>query len=105
MPTKFAEKIYLQLKKVPKGKVTTYKELAKSVGSKAYRAVGSALKNNPYAPLVPCHRVVSSDGKIGGFKGHKTGSTIIEKIKILNEEGIDIGTGKIKQFEKVLFKF
>ena len=105
MPTEFAQKVYQQLSKVPKGKVTTYKELAKSLGVKAYRAVGTALRDNPYAPTIPCHRVVSSDGTIGGFKGYKTGHTIEEKIKLLNNEGIDIEIGKIKQFEKVLFKF
>lgn len=104
MPTKFAEKIYSQLRKVPKGKVTTYKELAKSIDSKAYRTVGSALRNNPYAPKIPCHRVISSNGKIGGFKGFKTGSAIDEKIKMLKNEGVKIESGKVTEFEKILFK-
>ena len=105
MPTPFAEKIYEQLKKVPKGRVTTYKALANSVGSKAYQAIGTAMKNNPYAPDVPCHRVVSTDGSIGGFKGKKTGETIQEKVEMLRKEGIEVETGRVKNFTKVLFTF
>ena len=105
MSTEFSKKIYNQLKKVPKGKVTTYKELAQSLGSKAYQAVGTAMKNNPDAPHVPCHRVVSANGSIGGFKGHKTGRAIDEKIVLLRSEGIEVEGGKIKNFEKVLHKF
>ncbi len=105
MSSKFAEKIYAQLRKVPKGKVTTYKELAKSIGSNVYRAVGSALRDNPYAPQVPCHRVVSSNGKIGGFKGFKTGKTIDDKIKMLNDEGVEIKSGKLINFDKKIFRF
>ncbi len=105
MPTEFAQKVYQQLSKVPKGKVTTYKELAKSLGVKAYQAVGAALRENPYAPKIPCHRVVSSDGTIGGFKGYKTGETIDEKIQMLKKEGIEFDNGKVKNFEEVLFRF
>ena len=67
----FNEKVYSLLKKVPKGKVTTYKVLAEKLGTKAYRAVGQAIRCNPYAPEVPCHRCVSSVGSIGGFMGTK----------------------------------
>lgn len=102
-PTEFANKVYQQLKKVPKGRVTTYKILANSVGTKAYQAIGTAMKNNPYAPQVPCHRVVASDGTIGGFKGKKTGKTITEKIKLLESEGITIAKQKIIDFEKILY--
>ncbi len=105
MPTAFSEKIYFQLRKVPKGRVTTYKALAKSLGTKAYQAVGTAMKNNPYAPQVPCHRVVNADGSIGGFKGYKTGKTIQEKIELLQNEGVKIKNGKVENFEAVLFNF
>lgn len=91
----FAEKVYEQLKKVPKGKVTTYKKLATSLGTKAYRAVGSALKNNPYAPIVPCHRVVKSDGKVGGFMGKLEGEEVAKKIVLLRNEGVEILGGKV----------
>ena len=63
----FAEKCYSLLRKVPKGKVATYKSIAHALGNKAYRTVGNAMHKNSYAPEVPCHRVVCSDGKIGGF--------------------------------------
>jgi methylated-DNA-[protein]-cysteine S-methyltransferase len=100
MPTHFAGKVYSALRKVPKGKVTTYKKLAESINSKAYRAVGHALSQNPYAPAVPCHRVVASDGTIGGFMGQKTGEAIRKKIKLLESEGIVVENGKIVDFEK-----
>lgn len=94
----FNERCYRILRKVPKGKVTTYKEIAKALHSKAYRAVGSAMHNNPYAPIVPCHRVIKSDGSIGGFfSGTKT------KIKMLKSEGIAIVSNKI-DLKKYLFK-
>lgn len=91
----FAERVYEELKNVPKGKVTTYKILAEKLGTKAYRAVGAALKNNPYAPEVPCHRVVASDGSIGGFMGKKSGKEIDKKINMLLEEGVEIIKGRI----------
>lgn len=105
MPKTFAQRIYQQLKKVPKGKVTTYKALAHSLNSKAYRAVGTAMKKNPFAPDVPCHRVVSSNGAIGGFKGEKSGKSIEEKIVLLRNEGIVIENLRVKNMEQVLFTF
>ncbi len=95
----FAEKIYSKLRKVPKGKVTTYRALARSINSKAYRAVGTAMNKNPYWPKVPCHRCVNADGRVGGFA---TGTK--KKITLLKKEGITIKNGKIdlKKFE---FKF
>ena len=101
----FAENIYEELQKVPKGKITTYKLLANAVGSKAYRAVGQALKINPFAPTVPCHRVVASNGTIGGFMGEKVGSTIDKKIKMLESEGIRFKKNKVVDFKNVLFVF
>jgi methylated-DNA-[protein]-cysteine S-methyltransferase len=101
----FSEKIYEQLRKVPKGRVTTYKELAHSVNSKAYRAVGQAMRKNPYAPLIPCHRVVASDGSIGGFSGSKTGLPIQKKIQMLRKEGIEFEDNRVTDFEEKLFRF
>jgi methylated-DNA-[protein]-cysteine S-methyltransferase len=101
----FYEKVYTQLRKVPKGKVTTYKELAKALKTKAYRAVGQAMRHNPYAPEVPCHRVVASDGTIGGFSGKKTGKAIQDKISMLKKEGIEFEKNKIKDFEERLYRF
>jgi methylated-DNA-[protein]-cysteine S-methyltransferase len=91
----FTERVYEELRKVPKGKVTTYKKLAEKLGTKAYRAVGSALKNNPFAPKVPCHRVIKSDGSIGGFMGKMTGEEVAKKIVLLRSEGIEIVGMKI----------
>ena len=101
MPEKsFSEKCYDLLRKVPRGKVTTYKIIAKKLGTKAYRAVGNAMNKNPYSPNVPCHRVVNSDGKIGGFA-----LGVKNKIKILKKEGIKIKNNKIENFERVVYKF
>ena len=100
----FNEKIYTLLRKVPKGKVTTYKALAEKAGTKAYRAVGQAMRCNPYAPEVPCHRVVSSDGTIGGFSGTKNpdSSEIKRKITMLRKEGISVRNNRIVDFEKIV---
>jgi methylated-DNA-[protein]-cysteine S-methyltransferase len=96
----FNERIYEVCRKIPSGRVSTYKELANALNCKAYRAVGNAMNKNPYAPEVPCHRVVSSDGGIGGFaSGSKN------KIKMLKEENVFVVDGKIVDFEKKLFKF
>lgn len=100
----FNEKVYDLLKQVPKGRVTTYKALAQALGTRAYQAVGQAMRNNPYAPEVPCHRVVSSSGKIGGFKGKIKGKAIKEKKAMLKNEGVEIKGNKIKNFEKVFFE-
>jgi methylated-DNA-[protein]-cysteine S-methyltransferase len=87
---KFNEKCYKILKKVPRGKVTTYGEIARALKTRAYRAVGTAMHNNPYAPKVPCHRVVKSDGRVGGFAFGTT-----KKIKMLKKEGVEIVNGKV----------
>ena len=100
--TEFQEKVYEKLRKVPRGKITTYKLLAKAVNkkSKAYRAIGTAMNKNPYAPQVPCHRVVNSDGKVGGFA-----SGTKDKINLLKKERVFVEDGKIKDFDKVLYRF
>jgi methylated-DNA-[protein]-cysteine S-methyltransferase len=81
--TSFQEEIYGIVSKIPKGKVLTYKEVAQLVGRpKAYRAVGNILNKN-YDPAIPCHRVVRSDGKLGGYN-----RGIQNKKSILLKEGI-----------------
>ncbi len=78
----FRDKIYAVVKKIPKGEVLTYKEVARRVGKpKAYRAVGSILNKN-MDPKVPCHRVIRSDRKIGGYRDGPSA-----KVKILRKEG------------------
>jgi methylated-DNA-[protein]-cysteine S-methyltransferase len=98
----FDESIWALCKKIPKGKVTTYKEIGKAINSKAYRAIGQALKRNPLAPDVPCHRVVSSDASLCGYNGEMNSA---RKIALLKSEDIIVKNYKIKDFEKHLFRF
>ena len=103
MATQLQERVWLKLKEIPKGRVTSYKELANALNSNAIRAVASAVGKNPYAPTVPCHRVVRSDGKIGNYT-HPQG--VMKKIALLKEEGVGVGSdGVIVEFEKKLFTF
>jgi methylated-DNA-[protein]-cysteine S-methyltransferase len=86
---------------VPKGQITTYGELAKAVGLKnGQRAVGKIMNKNPYPVIIPCHRVVMSTGKIGGYA---YGEHI--KMKMLTDEGVKIHNGKITDFKKSVFRF
>lgn len=100
----FNERVYEKLKKVPKGKVVTYKTLAESVGSKAYRAAGNAMRDNMDAPLIPCHRVISNSGYIGGFCGKTKGKKIKEKIELLKKEGVVVRNNKI-DLKRYLYRF
>ncbi len=105
MPMSFDEKVWKLMERIPKGKVTTYGLIAKELNTKAYRAVGNACRKNPYAPRIPCHRVVRSDGSVGGFAGKTSGPTVIRKIRLLKRENVDIKNGKVTDFGKVLFRF
>jgi len=96
----FNQRCYKLLCQVPKGKVTSYSEIAKALGSRAYRAVGNAMNKNPYAPKVPCHRVVRKDGSLGGYAGG-----IAAKRRLLKKEGISVKSGRIVNFPKHLHKF
>jgi O-6-methylguanine DNA methyltransferase len=89
--TEFEKAVLVATFKIPKGKVSTYKKIAQEIGRpNAYRAVGNALHKNPLAPLVPCHRVVRSDG---GFGGEKKGAE--SRMNLLEKEGIHIENGKV----------
>jgi len=101
----FAKKVYDLCSKVPESRVTTYKIIAEKLGCGGYRAVGQALRRNPYAPQVPCHRVVLSSGRIGGFNGKMSGKEMQRKVKLLKMEGVEVRDGRIIDFEKVLFRF
>lgn len=96
----FNERVWNICKKIPKGKITTYKFVAKALGSRAYRAVGNALNRNPDSSIIPCHRIVKSDGSIGGFA-----RGALMKKKLLEKEGIKISAGKVNDFSKVLYRF
>ena len=83
--TQFQLKVWSYLKKIPKGKVKTYAQVAKAIGKpKAVRAVANAVGKNPFPPKIPCHRVIRSDGKLGGYSA-KGG--IKTKKKLLKNEG------------------
>ena len=98
---KLDQAVYKKLLEVPKGKVTTYGELARAVGlENGQRIIGQIMARNPFPVIVPCHRVVKSDGKIGGFfYGDKV------KTKMLSDEGVQVSNGKIKDWEKTVFRF
>ena len=103
----FYKKVYELCRQVPKGKVTTYKILAEKLGTGAYRAVGTAMNKNPYGMLnctgknmVPCHRVVGSNGSLVGFA-----HGLKKKTELLRKEGITVKNNKIMDFDKVLVKF
>jgi len=101
----FFDEVYGLCKEIPRGKVSTYGDIAKKLDSKAYRLVGQALKNNPYAPKVPCHRVVDSNGHLHGFSGDKSQENLNKKAELLIEEGVSIKNNKIVNFKEILYKF
>ena len=103
-PSTFAERVYAACREIPLGKVTTYGNLAKHLRTSA-RAVGRALRGNPYAPQVPCHRVVHSDGRLGGFMGQVEGAAIVCKIERLRAEGVVVHAGVVENLEEILHRF
>lgn len=99
---KFSDQVYKIVKIIPKGKVMTYKQIGEKINSKAYRAIGQVLKNNPDPKIIPCHRVIKSNGEIGGYFGHIDDDLAKKKIKILESEGVKIKNGKIEDFCYIL---
>ncbi len=98
---KLEEKIYRKLLEVPSGYVTTYGELAKAINLKnGQRVVGQIMKKNPFPVIVPCHRVVKSDGTVGGYAYGTE-----RKTHMLSKEGLEINNDKISDFKKNLFRF
>tara|TARA_Y100000310_G_scaffold344240_1_gene455911 strand:- start:1863 stop:2165 length:303 start_codon:yes stop_codon:yes gene_type:complete len=98
--SKFQHKVLKLTSEIPKGSITTYKILAEKLGTKAYRAVGIILKNNKHPIIIPCHRVVKSNGELGNFS-----SKIYKKEDLLREEGIEVKNNKIVDFNKKLYNF
>ena len=83
-PTKFQFKVWKYLKTIPKGQIKTYKQVAIGIKSpKSARAVANACAKNPYAPKIPCHRVIRSDGALGGYSGR---GGIRQKLRLLRSE-------------------
>ena len=103
-PTAFEEKVYDAVRMIPSGRVTTYRRLGEAIGCGSSQAVGQALRRNPYAPEVPCHRVVKTDRSIGGFAGEVAGAEIDRKRVLLESEGVVFG-GDGRLAEAVLFDF
>ena len=86
----FNEKVWAVTARIPAGEVRTYGWVARELGTKAYRAVGNALNRNPFAPAVPCHRVVGSDGSLTGFAGG-----LPKKTAMLAAEGVAVKKGRV----------
>lgn len=93
--TVFQERVYGALRQIPRGRVTTYGLLARHLGCGSCRAVGQALRHNPFAPEVPCHRVIASDLTPGGFAGQRSGAQIHRKLRLLAGEGIRFRNGRL----------
>ncbi|MFZ3121222.1 MAG: MGMT family protein, partial [Variovorax sp.] len=85
----FHRRVYALARRIPPGETRTYGELAEALGSKGLsRAVGQALGRNPFAPIVPCHRILASDGRPGGFSAH---GGALAKLRMLAIEGAQLG--------------
>lgn len=89
----FARRVYAALRKIPRGRVITYAALGRRIGCQSPRAIGQALRNNPFAPEIPCHRVIASDLSPGGFQGKTTGPELAKKIQLLAAEGVRFKEG------------
>ena len=100
--TPFQRAVWNALNRIPQGRVTTYGDIAAYLGTKAVRAVGSAVGKNPDAPGVPCHRVVPADGSIGNYSGE--GGTA-RKRALLEAEGVPVKAGRIEGFAARRYRF
>ena len=99
--TDFQRCVYAATKRIGRGKVTTYALLACAVGCGSPRAVGQALRRNPFAPAVPCHRVIASDLTIGGFAGETAGPAIRRKKALLEKEGVRFAGNRLADARRV----
>jgi methylated-DNA-[protein]-cysteine S-methyltransferase len=98
--TEFEKAVLLAVSEIPRGKVSTYKRIAEKIGRpSASRAVGNALHKNPLSPIIPCHRVVRSDGRIVG----ETEAEVIERRRLLMEEGVPIDNFRVKLNVEMLY--
>ena len=86
----FSQKVLALTARIPRGHVATYGQIAAALGSGAFRAVGLALNHNPYAPAVPCHRVVGADGRLVGYAGG-----LAKKQSLIRREGVQVSDGKV----------
>lgn len=96
----FSDEVYALVIQVPEGAVSSYGELARALGNaKASRAVGRILGKNPDLVTVPCHRIICSDGRIGGYALGVAGKT-----RLLRREGVKVCRGKVTEYEKIFFR-
>lgn len=96
-PTAFEQRVYDLVSSVPTGKVVTYAAMASELDCGSAQAIGQALKRNPFAPEVPCHRVIKTDLTIGGYDGQTDGVMLKKKLTLLSGEGVEFdGQGKLK---------
>ena len=86
----FSERVWKLTEQIPAGKVATYGDLARRLKTRGVRAVGGALHRNPFAPRVPCHRVVGSDGSLTGYAGG-----LEKKTRMLRAEGVAVENGRV----------
>ena len=103
--TPFQHRVYEALMRVPAGRVTTYGLLARHLGCGSPRAVGQALRRNPFAPRVPCHRVIASDLTLGGFNGCRTGAEPARKRALLAREGVPFDAAGRLADPRRIFRF
>jgi methylated-DNA-[protein]-cysteine S-methyltransferase len=97
--TEFERAVYVATFRIPNGKVCTYKRIAEMIGRpRAYRAVGNTLHKNPLHPVVPCHRVVRTDGGFGGDKNRAK-----DRMRLVEKEGVPVVNGKVKMSDRVRF--
>jgi len=97
--TEFERKVLVATFRIPIGKVSTYKRIAEKIGCpRAYRAVANALHKNPLAPIVPCHRVIRSDGKFGGESKDAE-----SRRKMVEQEGVPLENDQVKINDKILY--
>ena len=100
MTKSFEDQCLKLLGQIPAGKVTTYREIARMLDSQAYRAVGRAMAKNRNLVVVPCHRVVCSDGKVGGYA-----NGVDQKIELLEREGVAVIRERVIDLESVMYRF
>jgi methylated-DNA-[protein]-cysteine S-methyltransferase len=93
--TPFQQRVYEALCAIPRGRVATYAGLAAALGCGSPRAVGQALRANPFAPRIPCHRVVRSDGTLGGYQGRTRGAALRRKASLLRAEGVPVENSRV----------
>lgn len=95
----FQQKVWAITARIPRGRVMTYADVARRLKTAGYRAVGGALHRNPYAPQVPCHRVVGSDGRLTGYA-----HGLPQKRRMLEEEGVQFAGSRVDLFHHRLMR-